>query len=106
SRLLSRIPLLVEETGEQCPGIRASSSGRRRKFVLADDAARRGQGYLQGVTRERLWTLARVHWFDAVLLAFLGVGLAESVLTQNDSGGPQGPLWFDILLTLATIAPL
>jgi len=58
------------------------------------------------VTRERLWTLARRHWFDVLLLVFLGVGLAESVLTQDDSGGPQGPMWFDILLTVATIVPL
>ena len=51
-------------------------------------------------------TLARRHWFDALVLAGLGVGLAEEVLTQSDKNGPKGPMWFDILLILAITLPL
>jgi signal transduction histidine kinase len=58
------------------------------------------------VTRQRLWTFARDYSFYALLLVFLGVGLAEAVLTQNDNGGPLGPMWFDILATVGIVAPL
>jgi signal transduction histidine kinase len=58
------------------------------------------------VTRRRLWTFARSYWFYALLLVFLGVGLTEAVLTQNDKGGPRGPMWFDILATLGIVLPL
>jgi signal transduction histidine kinase len=67
---------------------------------------RRGPGYLQGVTRKRLWALARRHWFDALILAGLGVGLAEVTLTQSNRHGPEGPLWFDILVAIAITVPL
>ena len=49
---------------------------------------------------------ARHRWFDALVLAFVGVGLAEAVLTQNDKNGPLGPMWFDILAMLGIILPL
>jgi signal transduction histidine kinase len=58
------------------------------------------------MTRERLWTLARRHWFDAFLLVLLGVGITEVVLTQGDKNGPLGPMWFDILATVGIIVPL
>ncbi len=58
------------------------------------------------MTRRRLWLLARRHWFDAVLLAFVGVGLVEVILRQNDANGPLGPTWFDILATLGIVLPL
>src|SRR5437588_10951415 len=57
------------------------------------------------MTRQRLGTLARRHWFDAFVLVFVGVGLAEAVITQSKSDGPRGPLWFDILATLAITLP-
>jgi signal transduction histidine kinase len=78
----------------------------RRKFVLADEATRRNPEYLQSVTRQRLWAFARTWWFYALVLAFVGVGLAETVLTQNDVNGPLGPMWFDILATLGITLPL
>jgi signal transduction histidine kinase len=58
------------------------------------------------VTRQRLWAFARKWWFYALVLAFVGVGLAETVLTQNDVNGPLGPMWFDILATLGITLPL
>ncbi len=67
---------------------------------------RRGPGYFQGVNRQRLWAFAREYWFYALLLAFLGVGLAENVLTQDDKGGPLGPMWFDLLALIGIVAPL
>jgi signal transduction histidine kinase len=76
------------------------------KVVLADEATPRPLEYLQGVDRRRLWSLARRYWFDALLVAGVGVGIAESVVRQGDKGGPQGPLWFDVLAILATVVPL
>jgi signal transduction histidine kinase len=58
------------------------------------------------VTRERLWRFAQRWWFDALLFAFLGVGIAETVLTQNDDNGPLGPMWFDVLATVGIVLPL
>jgi signal transduction histidine kinase len=58
------------------------------------------------VTRRRLWTFARRYWFYALLLVFLGVGIAEAVLTQDAKDGPLGPLWFDILATIGIVVPL
>jgi signal transduction histidine kinase len=58
------------------------------------------------VTGTRLWALARRYWFDALLVVFIGVGLAEVVLTQDNVDGPTGPLWFDILALLGMTLPL
>jgi signal transduction histidine kinase len=58
------------------------------------------------VKRQLLWSLARRYWFDGLILAAVGVGLAEVTLTQNDHNGPQGPLWFDVLTILAITLPL
>ena len=58
------------------------------------------------MNRHRLWTLARHYWFDALVLAAVGVGLAEVTLTQDDRNGPLGPLWFDLLAILAITLPL
>jgi signal transduction histidine kinase len=74
------------------------------RIVLWGDAVEWLLEYLQGV--KRLWRLARCYWFDALILAGVGVGLAESTVTQNDQGGPQGPLWFDLLAILAITLPL
>ncbi len=54
----------------------------------------------------RVWSLARRYWFDALLVAGIGLGIAESTVRQGDRGGPQGPLWFDVLAILATVLPL
>jgi signal transduction histidine kinase len=55
---------------------------------------------------KRLWPLARRYWFDAVILAVLGVGLSGAVLGRDRTNGPEGPLWFDILALLAIVLPL
>jgi signal transduction histidine kinase len=76
------------------------------KVVLVDEARSLTAKYLQEVTRERLWTFVRRHWFDALLLVALVVGITEAVLTQDDKNGPLGPMWFDILATVGIIVPL
>ena len=78
----------------------------RFEFVRGDEATGRPPEYLQVVNRHRLWWLARRYWFDAVLIVGVGLGIAESTVRQNDHGGPQGPLWFDVLAILATVLPL
>ncbi len=55
---------------------------------------------------KRLWPLARRYWFDAALLAGLGVALAEVTVRQGEKDGPGGPLWFDILGVVAIMVPL
>jgi signal transduction histidine kinase len=50
--------------------------------------------------------LVRRYWFDALIVAAVGVGLAEVVVEQGESGGPRGPLWFDVLAILAITVPL
>jgi signal transduction histidine kinase len=76
------------------------------RLVPGDDAARRRLEYVQHVNRHRLWALTRRHWFDVLIVVGIGVGLAEATLTQNDNGGPLGPLWFDLLATLGITLPL
>jgi signal transduction histidine kinase len=75
------------------------------QVVPADEAIPRSLKYLQDV-KQRLWALARRHWFDALILVAVGVGLVEVVLTQDVKDGPEGPLWFDILATLGITVPL
>jgi signal transduction histidine kinase len=58
------------------------------------------------VKGRRLWSLARDYWFDALILAGVGVGLAEVTVRQGDKHAPSGPLWFDVLATLAIVLPL
>ena len=55
---------------------------------------------------QRLWPLARRYWFDAVILAVLGIGATGAVLGREHVNGPEGPLWFDELAMLAIVLPL
>ena len=75
-----------------------------REVALADEALRPVLEYLRVVNRLR--PLARRYWFDVLLLAAVGLGLAGVVLGQDKLDGPQGPLWFDVLATLAIVGPL
>ena len=52
------------------------------------------------------WSLARRYWFDALVLVGVGFGLAEVAVNQGTKNGPSGPLWFDVLATLAIVLPL
>jgi signal transduction histidine kinase len=73
-------------------------------LVLSAEAKRSLSEYLQTV--KRLWPLARHYWFDAVILAVLGIGLTGTVLGRDHINGPEGPLWFDMLAMLAIVVPL
>jgi signal transduction histidine kinase len=55
---------------------------------------------------KRLWSLARHYWFDALVLAGMGVWLADAVVYQDRPDGPHGPLWFDVLAILVFTMPL
>jgi signal transduction histidine kinase len=54
----------------------------------------------------RLWLLARRYWFDALILAGMGVWLADAVVSRHQRDGPRGPLWFDVLAVIAFTTPL
>jgi signal transduction histidine kinase len=55
---------------------------------------------------KRVWPLARRYWFDVLILAGLGLGLAGAVVGQDEPDGPTGPLWFDLLAVVAIVTPL
>jgi signal transduction histidine kinase len=56
--------------------------------------------------RRLFWSLARRYWFDALVVAALGLSLATAVVGQHKKDGPQGPLWFDVVAILAILLPL
>jgi signal transduction histidine kinase len=58
------------------------------------------------VNNQRVWTLARRYWFDALVVVGVGFGLAEVTVNVHTKNGPSGPLWFDILAMLAILLPL
>jgi signal transduction histidine kinase len=53
----------------------------------------------------RLWHLARRYWFDVLVLAGVGGGLAAVVAGEQGENRPQGPLWFDVVAVLAFTTP-
>ena len=55
---------------------------------------------------ETILRLARRYWFEALVLAGIGVGLAGVVVGQGRTDGPTGPLWFDVLAIVAILSPL
>jgi signal transduction histidine kinase len=55
---------------------------------------------------KRLLRLVRRYWFDALVIAGIGVGIAAVVSGQGRTDGPEGPLWFDVLAIVAILAPL
>jgi signal transduction histidine kinase len=55
---------------------------------------------------KRFQGLARRYWFDALILAGLGVSLAGATIGQDQLHGPTGPLWVDELAIVAIITPL
>jgi signal transduction histidine kinase len=50
--------------------------------------------------------LARRYWFDAVILAGVGISVAGAVVGQGRENGPEGPAWVDIILSLMIATPL
>ena len=55
---------------------------------------------------ETLWRLATRYWFDALVVVGLGLGIAIAVADYGNWDGPEGPVWLDVLLLVAIIAPL
>jgi signal transduction histidine kinase len=74
------------------------------EVALGDDAARRVLEYLRVV--KAFLRLARRYWFDALIVLGLGLGLFGAVVSQDQSDGPTGPLWFDVLAVVAIVTPL
>ncbi len=57
----------------------------------------------------KLWPLAKRYWFDALLVAALGLSIAIAVVDLHEGGkypGPRGPIWFDVLAIFAWVLPL
>ena len=54
----------------------------------------------------RLWSLARRHWFDVLIVAGIGISVVGSILGQNHRDGPGGPAWVDVILAVTIPAPL
>jgi signal transduction histidine kinase len=53
-----------------------------------------------------LWRLAGRYWFDVLVLANLAFAIVVTVSDQGTVDGPEGPLWLDVILCIAFIAPL
>jgi signal transduction histidine kinase len=49
--------------------------------------------------------LATRYWFDALVVAGIGVGIAAVVVDRKHTDGPEGPLWLDIVLVIAIMLP-
>jgi signal transduction histidine kinase len=56
--------------------------------------------------RHRIWAWVRRYWFDALVLAAIGISLTGLALTHGKEDGPTGPLWFDAIAILAIFCPL
>jgi signal transduction histidine kinase len=53
-----------------------------------------------------LWRLWSRYWFDILIVAGIGLGIAGVVIDHGKSDGPYRSLWLDIPLIVAIIAPL
>jgi signal transduction histidine kinase len=51
------------------------------------------------------WPLAKRYWFDALVVAGIAVTIAVAVADQQKKNGPDGPLWFDVLASIAFLIP-
>jgi signal transduction histidine kinase len=74
-------------------------------FVLPDEAADTWPEYRESVKTKAFQLFAR-HWFDALIVVGLGLGLAVVIEDVDAKNGPQGPLWFDVLAVVAMTVPL
>jgi signal transduction histidine kinase len=54
----------------------------------------------------KAWPLAKRYWFDALLVAAIGLSIAAAVIDQGNKDGPEGPLWFDVLAGIVFVVPL
>jgi len=46
------------------------------------------------------------YWFDALVVAGLGLGIAIVFAHRDHISGPEGPTWLDVVLMIAIVAPL
>jgi len=51
------------------------------------------------------WLFAKRYWFDALVVAAIVVSIVISVADRNNADGPDGPLWFDVLASIAFLVP-
>jgi signal transduction histidine kinase len=65
---------------------------------------RRRSEYFQTV--KKLWPYARRFWFDALVVAGIGISIAGAVVGQGRDNGPEGPMWLDIVLAPLIAGPL
>src|SRR5262249_38675941 len=72
-------------------------------FVLANEAHGRMREYRPTVTTAR--TLVARYWFDALVLAGIGLAIAFVVVDRNHEDGVEGPLWLDVVLVVAIMVP-
>jgi signal transduction histidine kinase len=49
--------------------------------------------------------LAARYWFDALVVAGIGLGIAVAVADRTHKDGPEGPVWLDVLLVIAMTTP-
>jgi signal transduction histidine kinase len=56
-------------------------------------------------TFRRLWPFARRYWFDALVVAAIVVTIAVAIADRHNKDGPDGPLWFDVLASIAFLVP-
>jgi signal transduction histidine kinase len=54
---------------------------------------------------KRLWSLVGRFWFDVLVVIGVGLGIAIAVVGQSDVDGPEGPVWLDVVLMIAIVAP-
>jgi signal transduction histidine kinase len=55
---------------------------------------------------KKFWPLARRYWFDALVVAGVGLSMTGMALTDRKQDGPAGPLWFDVVAVLVILTPL
>jgi signal transduction histidine kinase len=73
-------------------------------IVLEDEAVWPRSEYLQTV--KLLWRLSSRYWFDVLILAGIGMGIAIVVHDHGTFDGPYRSLWLDVPLVVAIVAPL
>src|SRR5262245_32274109 len=77
----------------------------RSAFRLTRRASRLATFTEMTTILQRLWPLAKRYWFDALLVVGIGVSITAAVVDQHNKNGPDGPLWFDVLASIAFLVP-
>jgi signal transduction histidine kinase len=56
-------------------------------------------------TLDRLWPYVKRYWFDALVVAGIAVSIGVAAAHQHAKNGPDGPLWFDVIASVAYLVP-